>query len=221
MKLLGKSMIKKLYNKYKFLRNTCVENGDIVLSSDSKFKICNSAQIIIKKGLFSFGRGTNVNLNLPSYNKTVLSMGENSKLIIDGDVFIFPGTYLQIGDNATMVFKGRNYISSNCIFICNNHFEFGERASLSWHVSIIDNDGHKYYSQENKELGKKNKKMIIGQNVGIHMNVAIPSAVTIGDNSIIGANTVVRRDIPSDSLVYQNPELKIKAGVTTGFQFDR
>jgi acetyltransferase-like isoleucine patch superfamily enzyme len=50
------------------------------------------------------------------------------------------------------------------------------------------------------------------------MNVVVPSGVTIGDNSVVAANTVLRRDVPPNSLVYQNPELIVRSGYTTGLQ---
>ncbi len=50
------------------------------------------------------------------------------------------------------------------------------------------------------------------------MNVVIPKGIVVGKNSVVGANTVVRRDIPDNSLVYQNPELKIRNDTTVGLQ---
>ncbi len=51
------------------------------------------------------------------------------------------------------------------------------------------------------------------------MNVLIPSGGTIGNNSIISANTIIRSDVPSDVLIYSATEYKSLANFTTGFQF--
>jgi len=45
----------------------------------------------------------------------------------------------------------------------------------------------------------------IGNNVDIGANVCIIGGVTIGDNVIIGAGSVVTKDVPSDCVVVGNP----------------
>lgn len=47
--------------------------------------------------------------------------------------------------------------------------------------------------------------VIIENNVWIGDNVCIFPGVTIGENSIVGANTVVTRDVPPYSVVARNP----------------
>lgn len=46
---------------------------------------------------------------------------------------------------------------------------------------------------------------IIGNNVHIGANCCIIGDITIGDNSIIGAGSVVTKDIPANSVVVGNP----------------
>lgn len=48
-------------------------------------------------------------------------------------------------------------------------------------------------------------KVIIGNNVGTGQNVMILKGVTIGDNVFIGANSVVTKDIPSNSIAVGSP----------------
>jgi serine O-acetyltransferase len=51
---------------------------------------------------------------------------------------------------------------------------------------------------------------IIGNNVRITSGAKIIGKVTIGDNSIIGANSVVVKDVPADCTVIGNPALIVK-----------
>lgn len=48
---------------------------------------------------------------------------------------------------------------------------------------------------------KKGKKPIIGDNVELHANCSIIGGITIGDNVIIGAGTVVTKDVPEGCVV--------------------
>ena len=50
----------------------------------------------------------------------------------------------------------------------------------------------------------------VGSNVWFGGNVTVLSGVTIGDNSIIGAGSVVTKDVPSNVIVAGNPAKIIK-----------
>ena len=47
--------------------------------------------------------------------------------------------------------------------------------------------------------------MTIGNNVWIGGSVSIIGGVTIGDNAVVAAGSVVIRDVPPDTLVAGNP----------------
>ena len=51
------------------------------------------------------------------------------------------------------------------------------------------------------------KKTIIGDNVVIYTNAVVGGPVLIGDNVIVGANCVCTHDIPSNTLIYNNPKI--------------
>ena len=60
-------------------------------------------------------------------------------------------------------------------------------------------------------LGKKgNERPSIGNNVSIGCNVCIIGGVHIGNNVIIGAGSVVVKDIPDNCIVAGNPARVIK-----------
>lgn len=51
----------------------------------------------------------------------------------------------------------------------------------------------------------------IGKNVWIGSNSTILPGVTIGDNAIIGAGSVVTKDIPADMIAVGNPAKVIRS----------
>ena len=75
------------------------------------------------------------------------------------------------------------------------------------------------FTADGKQLDVKRAPVIIGDNVAIQANVMIPRGLTIGDGAIIGAGTVLRQDIPANSLAYHKQELTIKGNITYGFQY--
>ena len=60
-------------------------------------------------------------------------------------------------------------------------------------------------------LGKKDgKRPIIGNNVKIGCNVCVIGGVHIGNNVVIGAGSVVVKDVPDNAVVAGNPAKIIK-----------
>lgn len=62
------------------------------------------------------------------------------------------------------------------------------------------------------------KPIYIGKNVWIASNVTVFPGVHIGDNSIIGACSVVAKDIPSNVIAFGNP-LKIHREITADDEY--
>jgi len=71
----------------------------------------------------------------------------------------------------------------------------------------------------NKKLqdGSYSASPKIGNNVDIGSNVVILGAVTVGDNAIIGAGSVVVKDVPEGAVVAGNPARVIRTAKTTSF----
>ena len=78
------------------------------------------------------------------------------------------------------------------------------------HVFIAPNCGfytaaHPFdVAQRNAEL-EYAKPIRVGSNVWIGGNVCVLPGVTVGDNTVIGAGSVVNRDIPAGVLAVGNP----------------
>jgi acetyltransferase-like isoleucine patch superfamily enzyme len=150
---------------------------------------------------------------------TIVSLGKNSKLIIHGDVHIAPGCTIRVGENGVLELGGKNVIAHDTTIIATKKISIGKNSSISWNCNLIDDDAHSFFRTDGKKIKRIRKPLVIGDNVGIQMNVVIPSGGTIGDNSIISANTVIRTDVPQDTLIYSVNENKSLPNFTTGFQF--
>lgn len=57
----------------------------------------------------------------------------------------------------------------------------------------------------------------IGNNVDIGANVVIIGAITVGDNAVIGAGSVVVKDVPEGAVVVGNPARVIRSANTASF----
>lgn len=118
-----------------------------------------------------------------------------------GVIFAMPGAKILIGDNVGM--------SSPCIsahkFIC-----IGNNVKIGAGTTILDSDCHSlnYKCRQvggGDTLNKVDKEILIEDDVLIGMNCIILKGVRIGARSIIGAGSVVSKDIPEDAVAAGNP----------------
>ena len=87
-------------------------------------------------------------------------------------------------------------IRSACSITIGDNCMFGEDTL------VTDADWHDHYHRiyPGKEL-----PVVLGNNVWVGTRVTICKGVTIGDNSIIGAGSIVTRDVPPNSIAGGNP----------------
>lgn len=87
------------------------------------------------------------------------------------------------------------FFNNNCILASHEKIEIGEDCSFGPNVVVYDHD-HDFKIHGGKKLEKyKTSPIKIGNNVWIGANVIILRGVTIGDNSVIAAGTIVREDV--------------------------
>lgn len=123
-----------------------------------------------------------------------------------GDILVRDNAYITIGNNCGF---------SSPIFFIHKGLRIGNHVNVGANVTFLDSDCHSINYMDRRtlsidELKKKDKEIIIDDDVLIGMNCQILKGVHIGARSIIGAGSVVTKDIPSDSIAAGNPAIVIK-----------
>lgn len=95
---------------------------------------------------------------------------------------------------------GNNCGFSGTVIGCFLHINIGSNVKFGANTLITDSDWH-----EDDERSGNHTEVIIGNNVWVGTRAIVLKGVTIGDNSVIGAGSVVTRDIPANSIAAGNP----------------
>ncbi len=96
------------------------------------------------------------------------------------------------------------YANSNLTLVDDGHIYIGDKVMFGPNV-MIATAGHPI-NPELRERGLQfNKDVYIGENTWIGGNVVILPGVHIGRNTVIGAGSVVTKDIPNNVIAVGNP----------------
>lgn len=124
----------------------------------------------------------------------------------------------------------RCYIGPSLI-ICHNRVIIGNHVTIAWGCTIYDHNSHSIdYLERRKDIDREIANLRKGENfiidkdwstvnsapivieddVWIGMNVIILKGVKIGKGAIIGAGSVVTKDVPAWTVVAGNPAVVVR-----------
>ena len=107
------------------------------------------------------------------------------------------GAHVHFGSNI--------YANFNLTLVDDGHIYVGDWVKFGPNVTIVT-AGHPVLPELRKDpMLQYNKDVCIEQGVWIGAGVIILPGVTIGENSVIGAGSVVTRDVPPDVVAVGNP----------------
>ncbi len=117
-------------------------------------------------------------------------------------VWIEPDFRCEFGKNITI--GDDVYINFGCVILDCGQVSIGNNTLIGPNVGIFSGN-HTTDAEERAAGGLIPKPISIGNRVWICGNVCIVPGVNIGDDSIIGAGSVVTHDIPSGVIAVGNP----------------
>jgi len=97
----------------------------------------------------------------------------------------------------------RVFINQNCTFYDLAEIRIGDDVMIGPNVSIITASHPVAPSERRADV--VGRPIVIEKNVWVAANVTIIGGVTVGENSVIAAGSVVTKDVPPNTLVGGNP----------------
>lgn len=125
---------------------------------------------------------------------------------VDESVTMFPPFYSDFGKNITL--GKRVFINSGCKFQDQGGVVIGDDC-LVGHNTVMATLNHDLSPSRRADMHPA--RIVIGRNVWIGSNVTILPGVTIGDNAVVAAASVVTKDVPENAIMVGSPAKVVRS----------
>lgn len=164
---------------------------------------CCSDEELLKKQTECLEKLYDFNATRPSELKKRTELLKDMFAQIGEDCYIEPP--LRSNWGGKHVHFGRNvYANFNLTLVDDNHIYVGDYTMIAPNVTIAT-AGHPILPELREKIYQFNLPVHIGRNCWIGAGAIILPGVTIGDNTVIGAGSVVTKDIPANVVAVGNP----------------
>lgn len=217
------AIMKRIYKIFRLLRTVNIRQTLRLYISQphdksSQLHICNKSQIYLAKGakvtlapraIFEFNMMEDP---FQRVRPSRLILHEGSQLVCNGHVQSFEAVRIECLQNAVVEIGDKTYINHDSDIRSRERITIGNNVSIAYNVLIQDSDYHATYD-DNGNSKPQTLPIVIGDNVWIGANAIILKGVNIGESSVVGAGSVVTKDVPPYSLVVGNPARIIKQNI--------
>lgn len=162
--------------------------------------------------MLSVGEGVSLEVPVRVGGAGQLAIGEGTSFGFGPAMRLGSGEILlQPRSSEAVIRIGRNNAFSNNVCVIANHqVVIGDGCQIGDMVCIYDSDFHELDPITRNRSAGASKPVTIGNNVWLGSRVMVLKGVTIGDNSVVAAMSVVTRDIPANCVAAGMPAKVIR-----------
>lgn len=130
----------------------------------------------------------------------------NGKIYLHSGLGCRSNVIFNVSDGGVIDIGCNVSFNDGCMLNARKKITIGKNTVIGQNVMMYDHD-HNYQDLEKMRNDFLVEKITIGENVWIGSNVIILRGSTVGDGAVIGAGTIIKGDIPPNTMVYNSREL--------------
>jgi len=139
-----------------------------------------------------------------------LEIGRNGRLELGRFVWIGDGTKIRCHEGRVEI-GAKTVMGQECTISAYQRVRIGEQCVIADRAMFIDFDhGVVEVERPIRVQGIYKRDVEVGSNVWIGYGACILRGVSVGDNSIVGTNSVVTKDVPANAVVAGIPARVIR-----------
>lgn len=195
------NMIQFFYLNYFSRKIVRSGKGKIIPYKYSVIELNRGAKVYLAEGDIEIG----CDRLKKSKTETLVRMRENAVWREEEGCKISYGCMLDILQNAELDSK---YFTMNCnsVLVASHKINLGHDVMIGRNVIIYDSDFHEILALDGQILNQS-EDVTIGDHVWIGVNVVVLKGVSLGNGSVIAANTLVTKNVDNKLLVANENKL--------------
>ncbi|MGN7822198.1 acyltransferase [Chitinophaga sp. 22536] len=141
----------------------------------------------------------------------------SGEVVFKGKAVIGHGSKISVRKGGILSLGDNFVISAETSIVVTTNVAFGNNNLLSWDILVMDTDFHLIEDESGKVLNSP-MPIVIGDKVWIGCRSVILKGANIPDNCVIGANSVLSRELEEEKGVYVgNPIKLVKRNITWNY----
>jgi acetyltransferase-like isoleucine patch superfamily enzyme len=155
--------------------------------------------------------GGSIGKNVKIFEGVKMALKKGCPITVGDNVSIEKGVVISTSERGKINIGNNVYIGEYSVLTSNKEIEIGDNVFISPHSDIVDfNHIYQDRSIPVNRQGVTTKKITIQEDVWIGSGCKILMGVTVGKGAVVGAGSIVTKDVPSYHVVAGNPAKTIK-----------
>lgn len=193
------------------VRNPSFFLSSLSIQSNNKVEVNHGS--IFNSTVSVAGKCNDINISTSVYRSKIKIFGNDNKVVLKCKYLNFAELVVR-GNNCIVEIEEGATLGSGTIVCMGNHtsINIGKDTMMADNIDIWNTDSHPIFDDKNNLLNPSSS-ISIGDKVWLGKGVKVLKGVTIGDGAVVGMNSLVTKNIESNSLNAGMPSRQIKKDI--------